>query len=107
LRQTTELAVYFLDNLIDVNRFPIPQIEQATKMTRKVGLGVMGWATMLIRLGIPYNSEEALALGEKVMSFILEASLHASEDIARDKGVFPAYKGSTWEKKGSNCAMPP
>jgi len=100
LRQTTELAVYFLDNLIDVNRFPIPQIEQATKMTRKVGLGVMGWATMLIRLGIPYNSEEALALGEKVMSFILEASLHASEDIARDKGVFPAYKGSTWEKKG-------
>ncbi|HOU35789.1 MAG TPA: vitamin B12-dependent ribonucleotide reductase [Candidatus Omnitrophota bacterium] len=99
LRRTTRLAVYFLDNLIDVNRFPIPEIEQATKATRKIGLGVMGWATMLIRLGIAYNSEEAVSLGEKIMSFILDASIEASQELAKEKGTFPAYKGSTWEKK--------
>jgi ribonucleoside-diphosphate reductase alpha chain len=98
LRETTRLAVYFLDNLIDVNRFPIPEIEKATKATRKIGLGVMGWATMLIRLGIAYNGEEAVALAEKVMKFILDESLIASQELAKEKGTFPAYKGSTWEK---------
>jgi len=99
LARTTRLAVYFLDNLIDVNRFPIPEIEQATKATRKIGLGVMGWATMLIRLGIAYNSDEAVVLGDKVMSFILDASREASVELAKEKGTFPAYKGSTWDKK--------
>jgi ribonucleoside-diphosphate reductase alpha chain len=100
LGEVTRLAVHFLDNLIDVNKFPLPEIEKATLATRKIGLGVMGWATVLIRLGIPYNSEEAVALGEKVMAFILKEAQKKSEELAKEKGVFPTYKGSTWEKQG-------
>ncbi|MCX5708603.1 MAG: vitamin B12-dependent ribonucleotide reductase [Candidatus Omnitrophica bacterium] len=100
LGEVSRLAVHFLDNLIDVNKFPLPEIEKATLATRKIGLGVMGWATLLIRLGIPYNSEEAVALGEKIMSFILKEAQKKSEELAREKGVFPTYKGSTWEKQG-------
>jgi len=100
LKEVTHLAVHFLDNLIDVNKFPIPAIEKATLGTRKVGLGVMGLATMLIRLGIPYDSEEAVALSEKVMSFVLNESMKKSQQLAQDKSVFPAYKGSIWEKRG-------
>jgi len=99
LKEVTQLAVHFLDNLIDVNKFPLPQIERATKLTRKVGLGVMGWASLLIRLNIPYNSEEAVALAEKVMSFILNAATKKSEELAKEKGAFPAYKNSIYHKK--------
>jgi ribonucleoside-diphosphate reductase alpha chain len=100
LREVTRLGVHFLDNLIDVNKFPLPEIEKATTATRKIGLGIMGWASLLIRLGIPYNSDEAVALAEKAMSFILNTALEKSQELAKDKGAFPAYKGSTWEKQG-------
>lgn len=100
LRETTRLAVYFLDNLIDVNKFPIPEIEQATKATRKIGLGIMGWASLLIKMGIPYNSDDAVALAEKIMAFILQESVAQSKELAASKGTFPAYKGSTWDKNG-------
>ena len=105
LKEVTRLAVHFLDNLIDVNRFPLPQIEKATKMTRKVGLGVMGWSSLLIRLNIPYNSDEAVALAEKVMSFILDESTKKSLELGKAKGVFPAFKGSIYDRKDGTAKM--
>lgn len=97
LREVTHLAVHFLDNVIDVNKYPLPQIEKMTKQTRKVGLGIMGWASALAKMLIPYDSEEALALAEKVMQCIQTEARKESTDLARSRGVFPAFKGSTFE----------
>ncbi|MDD5027487.1 MAG: vitamin B12-dependent ribonucleotide reductase [Candidatus Omnitrophica bacterium] len=105
LKEVTHLAVHFLDNLIDVNKFPLPQIEKATKATRKVGLGVMGWASLLIRLNIPYNSDEAVALAEKIMSFILNEATRKSLELGSAKGTFPAFKGSIYDRKDGSTRM--
>jgi len=105
LKEVTGLAVHFLDNLIDVNKFPLPEIEKATKATRKIGLGVMGWSSLLIRLSIPYNSEEAVALAEKVMSFILDQANKKSLELGKTKGVFPAFKGSIYDRKDGTTRM--
>lgn len=94
LREVTYAAVHFLDNVITVNRFPLPQIEEATKLTRKIGLGVMGFADMLIKLGIPYDSEEATAVGAKVMEAIAYWSHEKSMELAMSRGSFPAFKES-------------
>jgi ribonucleoside-diphosphate reductase alpha chain len=91
--------VRFLDNVIDANKFPLPEIERATKLTRKIGLGIMGWASFLIRLGIPYDSEQALNLADRLMSFILEEAKQESCRLASQKGPFPAFKDSVWEKR--------
>ena len=90
----------FLDNVIEVNRYPLPQIDNMSKTTRRVGLGVMGFADALYKLGIPYNSTEGCAFGEKVMQVMNDESHTASEMLAEERGVFPAWEGSDWEKQG-------
>ncbi len=90
----------FLDNVIEVNRYPLPQIDTMSKTTRRIGLGVMGFADALYKLGIPYNSEEGCAFGEEIMKVLNDESHLASEMLAEERGVFPAWEGSDWEKEG-------
>ncbi len=99
LKNITRLATRFLDNVIDANKFPIPQIKENTLKTRKIGLGIMGWATMLGFLGIPYNSEEACELARTVMRFIYESAKEESMLLAKERGVFPAWRRSVWESR--------
>jgi len=94
LEKTVRTAVHFLDNVIDMNKFPIPEIEKMTKGNRKIGLGVMGWADMLIQLEISYCSVEALRLAEKVMSFIQKIARETSKELARERGPFPNFSKS-------------
>ncbi len=98
LERTTKVAVHFLDNVIAANKFPLPEIEKATLTTRKVGLGVMGFADVLIQLGIPYDSKEAEAVAEKVMEAINYWSKEASCDLAARRGSFPAFDESIYTK---------
>ena len=103
LRQVVHLSIHFLDNVIDANRYPLPEIRDLASKIRRVGLGIMGWADLLVRLGVRYDSDEGVALARTVMGFIEEETRIASERLAELRGVFPAWEESIWGPDGS-CA---
>ena len=100
LARVTRTAVHFLDNVIDMNRYPLAEIGEMTKSNRKIGLGVMGWADMLVELGIAYDSDEAIGLAHEVMGFIHGKAIEVSEELARERGTFPNWEDSTWAAAG-------
>jgi len=106
LREVVHESTRFLDNVIDANHYPLEQITQLSQRIRRIGLGVMGWADMLVRLEIPYNSHEAIDLARKVMHFIDEESKVASEQLARERGPFPEWEYSIWGPDAT-CARRP
>ncbi len=100
LKEAVHTAIHFLDNVLDMNEYPVAEIDEMTSKIRRVGLGVMGWADMLVKLGIGYNTKEAFDLGEEVMKFVQHQADIASENLAKTRGTFPAFKGSIYDKKG-------
>ncbi len=100
LTQLVHMGVHFLDNVIEANKYPIPEIAEQTRSNRRIGLGVMGWADMLVQLGVRYDSEEAFELGDKLMAHVQsEARLHSS-DLAANRGKFAKWDGSIYADEG-------
>ncbi|MCR4327603.1 MAG: hypothetical protein NUV46_03415 [Nanoarchaeota archaeon] len=99
LKKIVKISTRFLDNVIDINCYPIPKIEKVAKSTRRIGLGVMGWAEALVKLEIPYNSPQALLKAEELMKVINETCLETSTELANERGVFPAFKGCIYDKE--------
>jgi ribonucleoside-diphosphate reductase alpha chain len=99
LGETVRNAVPFLDDVVDANRFPLKQIGEMTRANRKIGLGVMGFADMLIKLGVPYDSDEALKLAEKIMRFVTEEARKKSVELGEERGSFPNFDRSVWKDK--------
>ena len=105
-KQTVTDAVHLLDNVVTMNQYPVPAIEEVSLNIRRIGLGVMGWADLLLIQGIAYDSEEALDLGEKVMSFIQSTADDASETLAKARGVFPDWQDSVYGPNGVHGPRP-
>ncbi len=103
LRQAVHTSTHFLDNVIDANRYPLPEITDLAQRIRRIGLGVMGWADMLARLAVPYGSDESFELAERVMQFVDEEAKVKSEQLAAQRGVFPEWERSIWGPDAS-CA---
>ncbi len=105
LQKTVKQCVHFLDNVVDVNRYPLKDIEEKTRKNRKIGLGVMGFADMLLKTGVPYSSEEAKKTAEKVMEVIDKAAFQASSELAEVRGSFPSFKNSIYGRRDSSTPV--
>jgi ribonucleoside-diphosphate reductase alpha chain len=99
IKETTRMAVHFLDNVIDVNNYPLKEIKEVTIANRKIGLGVMGFADLLFKLKIPYDSKEAISVGEKIISFIAKEAREKSMELGKERGSFKTFESSIWSKK--------
>jgi len=100
LKRTVKTGVRLLDNVVSACQYPLPQIAKVVGKNRKIGLGVMGWADMLVQLGLAYDSPQALKLAEKVMKFITQTAWQTSKRLGKEKGSFKNFKGSLWQKRG-------
>lgn len=99
LEEAVKISVRFLDNVIEVNNFPLPEIERIAKANRKIGLGIMGWAETAVKLGIQYDSPKGIEKAKEIMKFINEKALYYSEELAKERGVFPNWKNSIYDKE--------
>ena len=99
LKDVVQKSIHFLDNVIDVNKYPLKKIEEQVNKNRKIGLGVMGFADVLFQLGIPYNSDDAIKLSDTIMQFIYNESKSQSEKMATERGTFPAWENSRYAEK--------
>ncbi|HSJ09293.1 MAG TPA: adenosylcobalamin-dependent ribonucleoside-diphosphate reductase, partial [Longimicrobiales bacterium] len=106
LRQVVHLSVHFLDNVIDANNYPLPEIHDLAHRIRRIGLGVMGYADLLVRIGVPYNSEDGIQVARELMRFIDDEGRRASERLAETRGVFPEWERSIWGPDESAARRP-
>ena len=100
LRETVQTAVRFLDDVIEMNRYPLPEIEEMSRGNRRIGLGVMGFADALTKLGVPYDSDRAFTLAESISEWMDRHAWEASRELAKERGIFANYEGSTHEARG-------